>query len=410
MMHEYKKVDRCRICGSDDFYKFLDFGKMPLPNNFLKKEDFKSEKLYPMACLFCESCGLVQLDTVINPRLMFENYVYIPSASRGLLDDFYNLVYWSLKKVKTRQPFVVDIGSNDGSLLSFYKSFGAKVLGVDPARNLKDVALANGVETEVGFFDKKIAGKIQKKWGSADIICATNVVAHVDDLEGLLKAAYQLLAEDGFFICEFHYLSNLISGNEFDTIYHEHLSYFSLKPWYEMVRKIGFEIVDVQKIPIHGGSLRVAHSKNGRRSKNVDYLISLEEYQGLYKKDAYDTFAENILRIKGDLKTLLLDLIKYKKKIIGLGAPAKATVLSNFFDIGDETLEFICDSTPYKVGLYTPGKHIPIYAENMAFDVKPDYALILAWNWASEIMTKFRPLRKSGTKFIIPLPKVEVIT
>lgn len=192
-MKDYKTITKCRICNSASLYKFLDFGQMPLPNNFLKEKDFRSEKVFPMACLFCEDCGLVQLDTIVDPKLMFENYVYIPSASQGLLDNFYELAQFSMKKVNVADPLVVDIGSNDGSLLSFYKSFGVRVLGVDPAKNLAEVALANGIATEVGFFDSKLARKICKKWGNADLVCATNVVAHVDDLSGLLNAVKMLL-------------------------------------------------------------------------------------------------------------------------------------------------------------------------------------------------------------------------
>ena len=409
-MKQIKKIKRCRICKSSDLYKFLDLGKMPIPNGFLRKEDLpKKEKYFPLACLFCRNCTLVQLADVVHPSVMFKDYVYIPSGSKLLMNNFYNLACDAYKKLNlSKSSLVVDIGSNDGSLLSFFKGLGTRVLGIDPALNLAKVANEQGIPTEIGLFSRTLAKKIVSKYGQADLITATNVVAHIDDLEDLLCGVGVLLKERGLFISEFHYLLDLVAKNEFDTIYHEHLSYFSLKPFQVLVEGLGFGIDEVRRINIHGGSLRVTLRKKpeGIHCKTVKYLISLEERNGLYTQDTYKQFAEKILALKNELKSLLLTLKANDKKIVGLGAPAKANVLTNFFDIGCEVLDYIADATLYKQGRYTPGKHIPIYPEERVFADLPDYSVIFAWNFANEIIQKYR---KTRTKFIIPVPAIKIV-
>jgi len=409
-MKQIKKVKRCRICKSRDLYKFLDLGEMPIPNGFLREEDFpKQEKYFPLACLFCRNCNLVQLADVVNPDIMFKDYVYIPSGSKLLMNNFYNLACDAYKKLNlSKSSLVFDIGSNDGSLLSFFKGLGTRVLGVDPALNLAKVAKERGIPTEVGLFSRTLAKKIVSKHGQADLITATNVVAHIDDLENLLDGIRLLLKDQGLFICEVHYLLDLITKNEFDTIYHEHLSYFSLKPWKVLVEKHGFEIDEVRRINIHGGSLRLTLRKKsgGTHCKTVKYLITLEERSGLYTEDTYRQFAGRILALKTELKSLLVNLRAKGKKIVGLGAPAKANVITNFFDIDPQVLDYIADATLYKQGRYTPGKHIPIYPEERIFADLPDYSVIFTWNFANEIIQKYR---KTGTKFIIPIPEVKIV-
>lgn len=409
-MEQVKRVKKCRICKSADLYKFLDLGSMPISNGFLRKVDLaKKEKYFPLDCLFCRNCNLVQLANVVHPNVMFRDYAYIPSGSKLLMNDFYNLACEAYRKLRlSKSSLVVDIGSNDGSLLNFFKGLGTRVLGVDPALNLAKVALEKGIPTEIGLFSKTLAKKIVVKYGQADLITATNVVAHIDDLDDLLSGVWLLLKKRGLFISEFHYLLDLVTKNEFDTIYHEHLSYFSLKPLQVLVEKLGFEIDDVRRINIHGGSLRVTLRKKskGMHCKTVRYLISLEERGGLYREDTYKQFAERILVLKNELKSLLLALKANGKKIVGLGAPAKANVITNFFDIGPEILDYIADATLYKQGRYTPGKHIPIYPEERVFADLPDYSVIFTWNFANEIIQKYR---KTRTKFIIPIPAIKIV-
>ncbi|MDO8487500.1 MAG: class I SAM-dependent methyltransferase [Candidatus Curtissbacteria bacterium] len=415
MKKAYRDVEKCRICHSRRLFKFLDLGSMPIPNGFLERDKLKtSEQKFELACLFCEDCCLVQLSIVVNPALMFKNYVYIPSMAKVMMNNFGNLAFQIYKEFKlNKSSLVVDIGSNDGSLLTFFKNFEVKVLGIDPAKNLAKLAEMKGIPTEVKFFNARNAKQIVKKYGKADVITATNVIAHIDNLHQVFEGVASLLAKDGVFVTEFPYLVDLIKKNEFDTIYHEHLSYFSLKPWIKLISLYGFEIIGVQRLLIHGGSIRLIHRKKSRKSNKalntVKYLLSVEENQGLYSTKALIDFARRIENLKVELMELLTDLKKKRKKIIGYGAAAKGNVLTNYFGIGTNILDYIVDSTPYKQGLFTPGVHIPVYGESRIAKDRPDYILILAWNFADEIIEKEREFKKNGGKFIIPIPKIKIV-
>lgn len=386
---------------------------MPLPNEFLSKDNLnKIEPFYDLNCLFCEDCGLVQLGTVVDPELMFKNYVYIPSTARVMMNNFSSLAYQASQRLKlNKKSLVLDIGSNDGSLLTFFKRQEAKVLGIDPAENLAKVAELQGIPTIVSLFEPILAKKIVKEHGRADVITATNVVAHIDNLDALFESVEIALKKNGLFITEFPYLLDLITKTEFDTVYHEHLSYFSLKPWVKLANRFGFEIIEARRLQIHGGSIRLFHRKKTRPqiSKTVQYLISLEGSHRLYDTKRYIEFSSQVYSLRDEMTSLLASLKKKNKRIIGLGASAKGNILTNFFDIGPKTLAYIADSTSYKQGLHTPGKHILIYPEEKVLRDKPDYALILAWNFASEIMKKHEGFKKAGGKFIIPIPRVKVV-
>lgn len=415
MSKEVKVLTKCRVCGSRNLYKFLDLGEMPIPNGFLSAEDLKRpEKKYELACFLCEDCGFVQLTNVVNPQIMFSNYLYVTAMANVMLNNFKHLSYEAHKLLNLdKSSLVIDIGSNDGSLLTYFKRFGTKVLGIDPAKNLAELARKKDIPTEVKLFNLKTAEYVSRVYGKAKVITATNVVAHIDNLSELLRGVTHLLTKDGVFISEFPYHLDLMHKNEFDTIYHEHLSYISVKPWKQFVENFGLEIIEVRRLPIHGGSVRITHrkkqAKNTRHDKNVDYLINLETEAGLYNKETYDIFANRVFLLKETLLKTLKDLKKQKKRIVGLGAAAKGNVLTNFFGIGPDILDFIADSTPYKQGLYTPGMHIPIFPEDKISTYKPDYVLILAWNFADEIIKKQRAFQKRGGKFIIPIPKVRII-
>lgn len=412
---EIKEQKKCRICFSKKLYKFVDLGNMPIPNGFLKENQLtKDEKKYPLACYFCEDCGLVQLTHVVNPKIMFSHYVYVPSGARVMLNNFNNLANEARKQVSLNsKSLVCDIGSNDGSLLKAFKPYGVRVLGIDPAKNLAKLAIKNGIPTEAVLFNEKNTDKIIKKWGRADVVTATNVIAHIDDLHEVFKSLKNLLKTNGVFITEFPYLLDLIEKNQFDTIYHEHLSYFSLKPWQKIAGEYGFEITSIQRLSIHGGSIRIFHKKKEKiklkKSRVLNYLINLEEQRGLYVRKTYDDFTKRLQKIKNDLNFKLNNIKKSGKKIVGYGAPAKGNVLTHFFDIGKDVLDYIVDSTPYKQGLFTPGKHIPIFSEQQIDNNKPDYLLILAWNFANEIISKNRKFKRRGGKFIIPIPEVKII-
>ena len=346
---------------------------------------------------------------------MFKNYVYIPSTAKVMMNNFSSLAHEAyLAENLDENSLVCDIGSNDGSLLKFFKSYDSKIVGIDPAENIAKIAELSGIPTEVEYFNSISAKKIRKKYGLADVITATNVIAHTDNLYEVFKGVDILLKKDGVFITEFPYLVDLIDKLEFDTIYHEHLSYFSLKPWNLLVEKCGFEICDIRRLAIHGGSIRITHRRKNRNLKNpakktLEFLLDLEEKKGLSKKETYDEFSLKINKLKEELLTLLRSLKKDGKKIVGYGAAAKGNVLTNFFGIDTKILDFIVDATPYKQGLFTPGMKIPVYAENRLLKKMPDYAIILAWNFANEIMEKQETFSAKGGRFIIPLPEIKII-
>lgn len=415
MKYDFKEVKKCRICKSKNISKFLDLGSMPIPNGFISKRDLaKREKKYELHCSFCVNCGLVQLSNVINPSIMFKNYVYIPSVSRVMMNNFSNLSYQAYKDCKlNKDSLVVDIGSNDGSLLTFFKNYGTRVLGIDPAKNLVSIANNRGIHSESKLFNFKNAKALRKKYGQADLITATNVVAHVDNLYDFFRGMSHLLNKNGTFISEFPYLVDLIKKNEFDTIYHEHLSYFSLKPWLKLIASFGFKLTDAQRIQIHGGSIRLTHQKSNaaiNHKKNTEkFLLELEDNLEMSSKNTFDQFTTRVEDLKKNLMELLLRLKKRNKKIVGYGAAAKGNVLTNYFGIGPNILDYIVDSTSYKQGLFTPGMHIPVYGESRLLEDKPDYALVLAWNFVEEIMAKEKVFKKNGGKFIIPIPSLRVI-
>lgn len=404
-----KAVKKCRICGGSKLFLFLDLGVMPIPNGFLKKEELrKKENYYPLKTYVCEDCWLVQLTHIVPPSEMFKNYLYIPSTSKTMLSHFKTLANETIPTYSlTDRDLVIDIGSNDGTLLGFFKEQGIGVLGIDPASNLAQVARMKGIDTLDEFFTIKLAREIAKKRGKAMIITATNVVAHIDDIHELIKGVKLLLEKNGVFIMEFPYLVDLIAKNEFDTIYHEHLSYFSLLPLVKLFAMHKMKIIDLKRTPVHGGSIMIYVSKNDSKSKQssiVKEYTQQEKYKKLNNRSTYVQFAERVKKIKSELINYLTDLKKQNKKIVGYGASAKGNVLLNYCGIDTKFLDCIVDSIPYKQGHYTPGTHIPIYPEPWLVKNMPDYALLLAWNFADEILQKQVEYREKGGQFIITIP------
>lgn len=411
--NEKYKISRCRICSGADLYSFLSLGFMPPPNGFLLKDDVKKhEETYPLGVCVCISCWLVQLTHVIPADIMFKNYLYIPSTSSTMQNHFKTLVEETVQTYNLQcGSRVIDIGSNDGTLLGFFKEQEMNVLGIDPASNLVQVARLKGIDTEEGFFTERLAKKITREKEKADVVTATNVIAHIDDLHDVCKGIKTLLKKNGICIMEFPYLPDLIDKNEFDTIYHEHLSYFSLIPLLTLFDLHKFIIIDIKRIHIHGGSIRItiANTDSSYKPSNAlkDFLKQ-EQLKKISKKDIYDDFARRVKTIKRDLKTYLKNLKKNGKRIVGYGAAAKGNVLLNYCGIGPELLDYIVDSIPYKQGRYTPGTHIPIYPEARLEKDMPDYALLLAWNFADEILRKQEVYREKGGQFIITIPYLRI--
>lgn len=411
---DYKNLNRCRMCRKAQMKKFLYLGEMPSVNNFLTAYQLnEEEKKFPLSVCFCPNCGMVQTKEVVDPELMYKNYVYISSFSKTMADHFNYLAKLVISKFNLdKNSLVVEMGSNDGTLLQIFKDLGVRVLGVDPAQNLAIIANRNGIETWDTFFNKKIAKRIVKEKQQASVIIGTNVFAHINDLDNILEGFNQCLTDDGVFIAEFPYLLDLIQKMEFDTIYHEHLSYFSLKPLIHLFHRFDLELFDIERTSVHGGSIIIfvgkKHSHN-KVSKNVTDLLNLEEEMGLYKIETFQDFASKVETIREDLRSLLLELKEKKKKIIGFGAPAKGNILLNYCGIDSELINYLTDNIPYKHGLYSPGTHIQVIPEDDLEKENPDYLLLLPWNFKDEILKKLEKFRNNGGKIIVPVPKVEVI-
>lgn len=415
-MKSVKEIINCRVCESKDLYTFFDLGLLPIPNGFLNKEDLdEDEKKFPLVVAYCRSCSLTQLKFIVDPEIMFKNYLYIPSASQTRIDNFRGLLEDARRRIKIdSSSLAIDIGSNDGSLLSVFKSEGINVLGVDPAENLVKVATLNGIPTMLGYFGVEIARKIKKQKGQADVAYATNVFAHISNIKEFLTGVEIILKDKGIFISQFPYIVDLLKENQFDTIYHEHLSYFSIKSLLILTEGTEMEIFDIEHSELDGGSVKVYWKKKSNtmqvvKAININRFLREEERIGLYDDKIYNDFSKRVIELKKSVKKELLSLRIRKKKIVGYGAAAKGNIMLNYFGIGTKILDYIVDSTLYKQGKYTPGTHIPIYAEAKILETKPDYVLILAWNFKKEIIKKNEAYTKKGGKYIVAIPSLEII-
>jgi len=410
MKRQFILKNTCRICGGKKFKEILNLDKSPLANAFLKKEELtKPEPRFPLAVYFCANCAYVGLRHVVEPNLLFKNYHYLTSASFPLSTHFKELAEEVAKRyINSKKNLVVEIGSNDGTLLANLKN-RCRVLGIDPANNVTEMASKLGVETLTDFFTEKSALNILKKYGQAKVILANNVIAHIDDLHDVFAGIKKLLAQNGVFIFEAHWVGNLITDGGFDQVYHEHLSYFSLFALEHIIKEFGLTIVDATLVPIHGESLRIYVGKIGAPSKRVQTLRAKERKMGLHKYSTFESFGKKVEEGRKKLNTLLLSLKKQKNKIAGYGASAKGNTLLNYIGIGAKTLDYITDTTPLKQGLFTPGTRIPILAPEILLTNPPNYILLLSWNYEKEILKKEKKLRDKGIKFIIPVPKVKVV-
>lgn len=411
-----KRVRACRICRSLQLETFFDMGNLPLPNAFLREEDRRhANPKFPLAVCFCHDCSLVQLQDIVNPDIMFKNYLYISSGSATRLNDFHDIATTAYKRFHLHSDsLAVDIGNNDGSLLSCFKKLGIQVLGVDPAENLKAVAEQRGIPTLLGYFNPELAQHIISSHRAASVVTATNVFAHIENVHELMTAIHTVLEPDGVFISQFPYVLDLLQGRQFDTIYHEHLSYYSLKPLLRLAQLTGFSIFDIEHNNLDGGAIRVFWKKKESakwpiQQEQLAHFIAQEEQAGLYSIGAYQDFNNSINAFKQELLNILRGLKCTKKRVVGYGAPAKGTILLNYFGIGPELLDCVVDSTPYKQGLFVPGVHLEIFPETKIREDPPDYLLILAWNFAKEIIEKNRWYKANGGNFIVPDKVVSIV-
>jgi len=413
-MEKVKKLNYCRLCKSKKLKTVLDLGKTPPANSFLKKSQLKNkEDFFPLIVNFCTDCSHLQLSHIVSPEILFRHYVWVSSTSPVTVKHFQEYAQYVFDNLKLKKgDLVVEMGSNDGVLLKPFRKLGLKVLGVDPARNVARRANKEGIPTLPHFFNAKIAKQIAKKYGKAKVITANNCFAHIHDLDEVVKGVYELLDPEGAFVIEAPYNIDFLEKNLFDIVYHEHLSYLAVRPLDRFFKSFGMQIFDVARSDVHGGSVRISVKMNAAKhniNKSVSEALDVEKRKKLFNIDTYYKFAKNIAGNKAELVKLLRKLKKENKSIAGYGAPAKATTLLHYFDIGQETLDFIVDDSSFKHGLFTPGKHIPVVPPKELYIKKPEYLLILAWNFADPIMKMHEKYKKEGGKFIVPVPKPKIM-
>ncbi len=404
----------CRICNNEELIKFLDLGFTPPADAFLSRDELKEKEIwYPLEVFICSNCNLVQLGYVVPPEILFQkNYPYESSTTKTGIKHFHSMARSTFSRFGLHSnDLVVDIGSNVGVLLQGFKNQGAEVLGIEPAANICEIANKNGIETINDFFSEELALGIVKNKKRAKIVTGTNVVAHIDNIHSLVRAIEILLDNNGIFIFEAPYLVDLIENLEYDTIYHEHLSYLSVKPMNILFHRFGMEIFDVEKVSIHGGSLRyfVAKENIYPISDNVTRFIKLEKEKKIYEMDTLRNFARSVQRNREELVWMLKSLKREGKSIAGVSAPAKGMTLLNYCRIGTETLDFITEKATLKINKYTPGMHIPVVSDSELIKQMPDFAMLLAWNFSDEIMKNLKEYKDAGGKFIIPIPEPHIV-
>ena len=406
----------CRFCNEALTKIFADLGISPLSNAFLKKEMLGDlEKKYPLCAYVCDNCFLVQLSEFEKPENIFGDYAYFSSYSSTWIQHAEDYVSMMMEKFNfDKKSLVVEIASNDGYLLQFFKKKNIPILGIEPAVNVAKVAKEKGIPTITKFFSVNTANELKEEGKLADLIVGNNVLAHVPDLNDFVKGLKILLKPTGIITLEFPHILQLIQKNQFDTIYHEHFSYFSLVT----VRKIfsfhGLEIFDVEEIPTHGGSLRiyVKHTEYEKIliNEKVDILLEKERQYGLENISTYTNFIKNVEEVKKGLQEFFNSAKNAEKKIVCYGAAAKGNTLLNYCEIGNNFIDYAVDQNPHKQGLFLPGTHIPIKNPSEIQKTKPDYIVIIPWNLKDEIMEQMKYIRNWGGKFMIPIPEVKIIS
>jgi SAM-dependent methyltransferase len=405
----------CRFCGAELTQTFVDLGRSPLANSFLSPEQLHlMEPHYPLHVFVCTDCRLVQLAEFEKAENIFSHYLYFSSFS----DLWLRHCEAYADRMAAELPLgpsslVVEIASNDGCLLQYFKARGISVLGVEPAANIAKVAEQNGIPTKIAFFGKTTAQELADTGRAADLICANNVLAHVPDLNDFVAGLKILLKPTGTITIEFPHLLHLIEERQFDTIYHEHFSYFSLLVVDKVFARHGLTIFDVDRLSTHGGSLRIhaRHAEDASRERTNGFrsVLAEEQASGLDDPTTYDRFAEAVIDVKCQLLEFLVAARRERKLVVGYGAPAKGNTLLNYCGIGPELIGFTVDRSPHKQGRYLPGVQIPIFAPERIFAAKPDYVVILPWNIQDEIIEQMGSIRAWGGKFVVAIPNLRII-
>jgi len=403
-------VQRCRSCGSSNLAPVLDLGMQPLANAYREPDDVSEEACYPLALLRCRACALVQLTGTIPPKLMFDTYHYFSSYASTMVDSMRVLARrLTADRGLTADDLVVEIASNDGYLLKHYMELGIPVLGVEPAQNVAEVAKESGVPTLIKYFNRSLGSELADTGRAASVIHANNVMAHVPEINDFVAGISAALRPDGVAVVETPYLVRFVDGREFDTIYHEHVFYYSLTALSSIVERHGLTVVDVEQIPLHGGSLRLFIQHAAYPSaERVKMLLESERERGVGTDEYYFDFAKRVQELKTEVTDLIRRLRAEGATIAAYGAAAKGTVLLNHFGLDHDTIDFVVDRSVQKQGLVMPGVGIPILAAEELERRRPDYALLLAWNFADEILEQQQNYRTAGGTFIVPVPTVSL--
>lgn len=405
---------RCRLCGTGLKHTFVDLGMSPLCESFLSPEQLDAmEPYFPLHVLVCDVCFLVQLKEYVSPEHIFREYAYFSSYSTSWVAHAKSYCEMIVRRFRLgSDSLAVELASNDGYLLQHFAPLGVPALGIEPAANVAEVAIEKGIETVVDFFGVRLAEQLAREGRKADLIIGNNVLAQVPNLNDFVAGMAKLLKPEGVITLEFPHLQRLIQENQFDTIYHEHFSYFSFLTIEQLAIRHGLKLINVEELPTHGGSLRVylAHVDSTRvPSSSVSDLLAREDSLGFRDVRTYASFAEQVKRTKHKLLSFLISAKSNGKVICGYGAPGKGNTLLNYCGIGTDFLEFTVDRNPYKHGRVTPGMHIPIRPIEAIDAARPDYILILPWNLTREIVQQMRHVREWGAKFVVPIPEVTVI-
>ena len=407
--------ETCRICDCSDLVKVISLTPTPPGNDFLTKDQLNlKESVYPLELYFCSECCHIQLGHVVDPKILYQkNYSYVSATSKHFVDHLKQYADDMVERFSLEAgDLVADIGSNDGTCLSFFQENGMNVLGVDPATEIAEKATKNGISTVADFFGSELAIELRKKYGAAKYITSHNACAHIDNLFDVVCGVEHWLDNDGVFVLEVGYFVDVYNNTWFDTIYHEHLDYHTVAPLEKLFAKVGMEIISVQRIAPQGGSIRVMTQKIGgkfKRDASVSKLMILEDKLGLNNAETLIEYDVKIRAVSQKLQELVSSLKNNGKSIAGFGAPTKATTLMAHFGIDNKILDFIVDDNPLKQGLYTPKTHIQVLSASELYKKKPDYVLILAWNFAEPIMKMHIKYSREIGRFILPMPDPKVI-
>jgi len=411
----YERKD-CRICLSTNLSSVMTLTASPPGNNFVSLEEKnQNEDTFPLQLNFCKDCFHLQLGHIVDPKFLFQNnYSYVSSTSEVFvkhLKDYSNHASHYLGL--TEESFVVDIGSNDGACLQGFKDKGMQVLGIDPAISVAEIAINNGIETIPDFFSEAVAQSILKSHGRANLVTSHNACAHIDNLDEIIKGVKCLMSDDGVFIMEVGYFLDVFKNKWFDTIYHEHLDFHTVAPLKELFKRFDMEIFRVEMIAPQGGSIRVFTQKKGgifKIDSSVEDAVFVESEEGLQDINSLRRFDNEIKQVGQEFKNLILNQKSKGSSIAAYGAPTKATTLCYHFGVEKDLIDFIADDNPLKQGLLSPGKHIPVLSSDAIYEKKPDFIVILAWNFAESIMNKHIRYLEAGGAFILPMPEPRIIT